>query len=40
MTPDGLVLRTEGTVWPDLRSACQASDVRRISWLDAHTPFV
>lgn len=40
MTPDGLVLRNEGTVWPDLRSACQAYDVRRISWLDAHTPFV
>lgn len=40
VTPDGLVLRNEGTVWPDLRSACQAYDVRRISWLDAHTPFV
>lgn len=40
MVPDGLVLRSEGTVWPDLRSACEAYDVRRISWRDAHTPFV
>lgn len=40
LTPEGLVLRNEGTVWPDLRSACAAYDVRRISWLDAHTPFV
>lgn len=40
MTPEGLVLRNEGTVWPDLRTACRAYDLRRISWLDAHTPFV
>jgi hypothetical protein len=40
LTPEGLVLRNEGTVWPDLRTACAAYDVRRISWLDAHTPFV
>lgn len=40
LVPDGLVLRNEGTVWPDLRSACEAHDVRRISWHDAHTPFV
>ncbi|KAB7743929.1 hypothetical protein GA707_10665 [Nostocoides sp. F2B08] len=40
LTPEGLVLRNEGTVWPDLRSACAAYDMRRISWLDAHTPFV
>ena len=39
-TPEGLVLRNEGTVWSDLRSACEAYDVRRISWHDAHTPFV
>jgi hypothetical protein len=40
ITPEGLVLRNEGSVWPDLRSGCAAYDVRRISWLDAHTPFV
>ena len=40
VTPEGIVLRNEGTVWPDLRSACEAYDVRRISWRDAHTPFV
>lgn len=40
VTPEGLVLRNEGTVWPDLRRAAGAYDVHRISWLDAHTPFV
>jgi len=40
LTPDGLVLRNEGTVWPDLRAACEAYDLRRISWMDANTPFV
>lgn len=40
VTPEGTVLRNEGTVWPDLRTACEAYDVRRISWHDAHTPFV
>lgn len=40
LVPDGVILRNEGTVWPDLRSACEAYDVRRISWHDAHTPFV
>ena len=40
LTPEGLVLRNEGTVWPDLRAAASAYDVHRISWLDAHTPFV
>ena len=40
LTPEGLVLRNEGTVWPDLRTACEAYDVRRITWLDADTPFV
>ena len=40
LTPEGVVLRNEGTVWPDLRAACEAYDVRRISWHDAHTPFV
>ena len=40
VTPEGLVLRNEGTVWPDLRTASAAYDVHRISWLDAHTPFV
>ncbi len=39
-TPDGLVLRNESVVYPDLRSACAGFGYRNITWLDRHTPIV
>lgn len=39
-TPDGLVVRNESVVYPDLRSACAGFGYRNITWLDPHTPIV
>ncbi|MEI2764490.1 MAG: hypothetical protein V9F82_02175 [Dermatophilaceae bacterium] len=37
---DGLVLRNESTLYPDLRSACVGFGYRDITWLDPDTPIV
>jgi len=39
-TPDGLVLRNESVLFPDLRSACTGFGYGNITWLDRHTPIV
>jgi hypothetical protein len=37
---DGMLVRNESLVYPDLRSACTAFGYERIEWLDDHTPIV
>jgi hypothetical protein len=39
-TPDGLVLRNESRVFPDLAAACAGFGYGNITWLDRHTPIV
>jgi hypothetical protein len=39
-TSDGLFIRNESTVFPDLRSACEGFDYRRVTWLSSDTPAV
>ncbi len=39
-TPDGLMVRNESVVYPDLRTACGAFGYANITWLDRHTPIV
>ncbi len=40
VTADGLVLRNESTLYPNLRAACEGFGHGTISWLDADTPIV
>lgn len=37
---DGLVLRNESVLYPDLRSACNGFGFDQVEWLDQHTPIV
>ena len=37
---EGLLVRNESLVYPDLRGACTAFGYERIEWLDQHTPIV
>lgn len=37
---DGMLVRNESLVYPDLRSACTAFGYERIEWLDDQTPIV
>lgn len=37
---DGMLVRNESLVYPDLRGACTAFGYERIEWLDDHTPIV
>ncbi|MCA0437554.1 MAG: hypothetical protein M9891_01660 [Austwickia sp.] len=39
-TRDGMLLRNESLVYPDLRSACTAFGFERVEWLDENTPIV
>ncbi len=38
--PDGMVLRNESTLFPDLREACTRFGYDSITWLDPNTPIV
>lgn len=37
---DGVLVRNESVLYPDLRSACAGFGYERIEWLDDHTPIV
>ncbi len=39
-TTDGLILRNESVVFPDLQSACTGFGYHHITWLDRHSPVV
>ncbi|MEI2774695.1 MAG: hypothetical protein V9G19_01740 [Tetrasphaera sp.] len=39
-TTDGLIVRNESILFPDLRAACDGYGYRRITWLDRHSPVV
>jgi len=39
-TSDGLIVRNESIVYPDLRTACEGYGYQHITWLDRHSPVV
>ena len=39
-TTDGLIVRNESILFPDLRAACAGFGYRHVTWLDRHSPVV
>lgn len=39
-TTDGLIIRNESILFPDLRAACAGFGYRHVTWLDRHSPVV
>ncbi len=39
-TTDGLIVRNESILFPDLRAACEGFGFRHVTWLDRHSPVV